>query len=186
MIAVSALVVWTFNIDVVFVMMKAYGVAPADVGYTPLSRWLTALILAGGSAGVYRILVALGYREVKAPEQVRPRPPKNKAWISVRTTRKIAVGPIHVRITELGAAMDGSPSTLAGIISTEGFWRTLWSIFFLDRSRFPPAGGYEVVPDKEYRLEVTAKNAAGVEISADINGVYAFADGAIIDFKATL
>lgn len=184
MIAVSALAVWTFNIDVVHTMLTQFGLGtPAP---TTLSRFLTALILAGGSAGVYRLLVALGYREERRPEEVRPKPKKEKAWIAVRTERDKAVGPIYVRITEVGPAAPNGPGQLAGVITTEGFWRTVWSVFFLDRTRFPPTGGYEVETAKQYRLEVTAADAEGQKLEAGINGVYSFADGAIIDFKTKL
>jgi len=186
MIVVSALVVWAFNVDVIDTMMAAYGIKPEDGGQGAVAFWLTALILAGGSAGVYRILVALGYRQPRTPEEAVEKPPKGKAWIAVRTERKAAVGPIEVRIRELGDATDKSPLPLAGTIGNGGFWRRVAAVFILDRTRFPPAGGYDVRPGKEYRIEVTGRNAAGEGISASMNDTYTFADGAIIDFVTTL
>ncbi|HMN85681.1 MAG TPA: hypothetical protein PKA74_06810 [Bauldia sp.] len=186
MIAVSALVVAAFDINVVDTLMKGYGVVPPAAEQSPIAFWLTALILAGGSAGVYRILVALGYRKPVTPEQVAPRPPKDRAWIAVRTERKAAVGPIEIHVKDLGEATDASPLPLAGMIGTEGFWRRVAGVFVLDRTRFPPAGGYEVRTGREYRIAVTGKDAAGAKLAADIDGVYTFAGGAIIDFTATL
>ena len=186
MIVVSALVVWAFNVDVIDTMMAAYGVKPEGGGQGAVAFWLTALILAGGSAGVYRILVALGYRQPKTAEEAVEKPAKGKAWIAVRTERKAAVGPIAVKIKEIGEATDASPLPLAGMIGNGGFWRRVAAVFVLARPRFPPAGGYAGRPGKENRIEVTAKNAAGEEIGAGLNGTYTFADGAIIDFVTTL
>jgi hypothetical protein len=185
MIIVSLFTVWTFNIDVVQTMLSQYGLVSSDEGNT-FSRVLTALILAGGSAGVYRILVALGYREERSAAEVRPKPKKDKAWISVKVLRRSAIGPVYVRIAE---AMPGSPmisSQLAGVVAPRGFWATLGSVFLLDRNRFPPAGGYEVETAKDYRIEVTGRDEAGAQVSSDIDGVYSFAPGAIIDFTARL
>jgi len=183
MIAVSALVVWSFDLDIVHTLLGVYGF-PSESG--TLSRLLTALILAGGSSGVYRVLVALGYREAKAPEEVRPTPKKTKAWISVKVTRKRAVGPIYVRIKDDGAITSASPANLAGVIVPEGFWRTVWSVFFLDRDRFPQAGGYELDVGRQYTLDVAATDSQGVGIPVDINGSYTFADGAVINLNVTL
>ncbi len=183
MIAVSALVVWSFNLDIVYTLLDVYGF-PSESG--TLSRLLTALILAGGSSGVYRVLVALGYREAKAPEEVRPTPKKAKAWISVRVTRKAAVGPIYVRIRDDGAITSTSPANLACVIAPEGFWRTVWSVFFLSHDRFPQAGGYELDIGRQYTLEVAATDSSGQTIPCGINGPYTFADGAIINFRISL
>ena len=114
------------------------------------------------------------------------KPKPNKAWISVRTIRRNAVGPIHVRITEEIPPPNPLPQQLAGVVATEGFWRTLSSVFLIDRSRFPQAGGYEVKAATPYRLEITGRDGIDQTINADVNVLYTFTDGAIIDFTATL
>jgi hypothetical protein len=48
---------------------------------------LTAAILAGGSAGVNTMLVALGFREVKTPATIAPRVPPDRAWIALHVER---------------------------------------------------------------------------------------------------
>ncbi|MCX5516728.1 hypothetical protein C3941_17790 [Kaistia algarum] len=185
MIAVSALAVWAFNIDVVQSMLGQYGLVSGEGG-GPLSHFLTALILAGGSAGVYRILVALGYRQAPSEAEIRPKPKKENAWISVKVQRRSAVGQVYVRVTEAGPVTDASPPQLAGIVAPRGFWAILGSVFLLDRNRFPLAGGYEVEVAKEYRIEVTGRDAAGAIVASDIDGTYRFAPGAILDFTARL
>ena len=183
MIAVSCAVVWQFHVDTVSQLLKLYGgTAPSDT----LSRLLTALILAGGSAGVNQVLVNLGYRQAKSPEELRPKPKANKAWISVVTSPRHADGPIYVRISQAGPITDTSPARLAGVIAPVGILATIRSVFLANRHRFPPSGGHEIEADRQYRIEVTARDAAGGLIASDINGLYTFADGAIIDFSTTL
>lgn len=186
MIAVSALVVWTFNIDVVQTMLVKFGFSGTNENAEPLSRFLTALILAGGSAGVYQVFVALGYRQPRKPEDVQPKPKKEKAWISVKVLRKTATGCVYVRITEAGPATQDSPPQLAGVVAPTGFWATVKSVFLLDPDRFPKAGGFEVDSSKQYQIDVSARDLDGGALQADINGIYAFAPGAIIDFRTTL
>lgn len=185
MIAVSALAVWAFNIDVVQTMLGQYGLVSGEGG-GPLSHFLTALILAGGSAGVYRILVALGYRQAPSEAEIRPKPKKDKAWISVKVLRRSAVGQVYVRVTEAGQVTELSPPQLAGIVSPRCFWAIIGSVFLLDRNRFPQAGGYELEVAKEYRIEVTGHDEAGAVVVSDIDGTYRFAPGAILDFTARL
>ncbi|MER9465369.1 hypothetical protein NKI82_05525 [Mesorhizobium sp. M0482] len=186
MIAVSALVVWTFNIDVVHTMLASYQLSDPSAGSDTLSRFLTALILAGGSSGVYQILVSLGYRQARTPEDIKPKPKNEKAWISVKVLRRSALGPVYVRISDAGAVTQDSPPQLAGVIAPTGFWSIVWSVFFLDRNRFPQAGGFEVDTAKQYKLDVSAKDSEGQVLEADINGLYTFGPGAIIDMRTTL
>jgi hypothetical protein len=182
MIVVSAAAVWAFKIDVLATMLKAFGLAVNEE--ETFSRAVTALILAGGSAGVYRILVALGYREEKKPEDVVARPPRNKAWVAIRAIRQQAVGPIEIRVQKRGAVDGNSPPALAGMIGSRRFWPRLRGVFLLDPSRFPPAGGYEVLPDFEYQILVTGMGKNGDPLAASvIDKTYTFAGSAIIDLE---
>ena len=184
-VAVSALVVWTFNIDVVWDLLKVYGGGTQNADAF-ISKLITAFILAGGSGGVYNILVALGYRNAKAAEAVQSKPPKNMAWVSVRVTRDKAVGPIVVKLAQSNAVTAASPLPIAGVIRPGSFWRSAWWVFFRDPSRFPPSGGQPVVPGFEYRLQVDAVDENKGKIACPIDGTYAFADGAIVDLEVTL
>ncbi len=186
MIAVSAMMVWTFRIDVVHTMLASYGLAEPATGGDVLSRSLTALILSGGSSGVYRLLVALGYRAARPVEEVHPKPKPDKAWISVRVVRAKAVGPVLVRLAEVDPVGPDTPPHLAGVIAQVGFWRRVRGVFLLDETRFPEAGGYEVDVDKQYRLEVSGRDATGASLASDIDGSYSFAPGALIDLVARL
>ena len=182
MIAVSALVVTAFNVNVVADLMMLYGKNNSGT----VSFWLTALILAVGSNGVYNILVALGYRDRRNSTPRTAQPPRNKAWVSVRAVRDQAIGDILVRLGQSSTPPATLPIPLAGVIAPRPFWRRLWSVFFVDRSRFPPTAGYEVESGRPYRLSVEARNAQRIPLPSNIDGDYVFADGAIVDLVVTL
>jgi hypothetical protein len=189
MIVVSAIAVHVFGIDVVRDMASKFQgtppeTAPLEIGSLPF--WITALILAGGSSGVYNILVALGYRQHVAEADIQKKPATGKAWISVRTIRGRAVGPINVHIHQKGPANAKSPLALAGIITTKS-WRRIWHVFFLDWSRIPRTStGREVDVGQEYEIRIEALDAEGKPIPSAIDGTYTFAERAIVDFEVTL
>lgn len=187
-IVLSAIVVSTFNLDqqVFGALLEAYGVDVGDTDHT-VALIVTTLILAGGSSGVNRILVSLGYRQPVANAPKVPKAPKGKAWVAIRVTRDEAAGPIEIHIQKKGPRTDQSPPELAGVIAPVGFWYRLWSVFFLDRSRYPPTAGHEVLPGHEYAILVEARKQGGEPIDCDLNDkTYCFADGAIIDFHVAM
>jgi len=190
-LAVSALAVGTFNITTVETLVGAYQYGPSNVPSLQvetggLAFWLTALILAGGSSGVYELLVKLGYRQPVSAEVVAPKPPKSKAWVAVKIDRKDAVGDIEIRLQELKPADVNSPTPLASIIQPTSTLATIWYVFFRDQNRFPQSGGHEVKVGYEYKLEVVGKDKDEEPLSALDGKTYTFADGAIIDFHVTL
>jgi len=71
----ALLVVEAFNLGPHARLFDAYN--PASGGARSAGSWftaiLTAMVLAGGSAGVNRILVALGFRTQVRPETVEPK-----------------------------------------------------------------------------------------------------------------
>lgn len=186
-IAVSALVVRTFQVDVFHKLLNSYGLNGLPEN-DPVSFWLTALILAGGSAGVYNLLVQLGYRNPREAAPEAPHVARDKAWISIRVIRQAAVGDIYVYIGDEKVAPPGSngPMPLAGVVGGQPFWNRLWSVFFLDNSRFPRTAGYVVNANKPYRIAVEAKDATGLPLNSKLDGTYTFAEGAIIDLVTTL
>jgi hypothetical protein len=191
MIAISLLIVNAFGIDVMASLIAAYKSppppgAPIDPDFISgfVSRFVTALILAGGSTGVNRIMVALGFRSNSREEEVAPRPPNNKAWVAVLVTRERAVSEAVVMIKEIGAADANSPSPIAGVV---GFKRAgLGSLIFRSTNRFPPNGGYTVSPNVVYSIRVEAEDAQGKTLSALDSQTYVFAPGAIVDFAVKL
>jgi hypothetical protein len=79
---------------------------------------LTAMIIAGGSAGVNRIFQSFGFRPTSAQEA--PPPPHladDQAWVSVTLLRDHAVGSADVLIK------DAVAGTISGISSKRRFLR---------------------------------------------------------------
>ena len=186
MIVVSLIVVIAFNLDVVASLVAAYtqvGDAPVAVDSRPVSKFITALILAGGSAGVYNIMYALGYRNDRREQEMAKTPTSGKAWVSVRVLRVAGARDVFVKIKRVGAPGDTSPAPIAGTIGGER--PSLGELLFRNPDRFPQNGGYTVEPGVVYNIAVTGKTADGDELQA-MGEDYVFADRAIVDFRVVL
>jgi hypothetical protein len=186
MVASSLLIVWSFGIDVMANLIAVYQsspgtpVKPASNAFT---LFITALILAGGSAGINRIMVALGFRTDRQ-EEIAPKPPANRAWISVRVNRKQATSEVFVKIREIGPVDAGSPSPIAGVVA---FKRpSLAGLLFPDVKRFPENGGYTLSSNVVYAISVESKDNEGADIKAMDGEKHVFAAGAIVDFFVTI
>jgi len=109
---VAYLFVETFNLDLMTSIVNSATNASLVPGLP--GQVLTALVLAGGSAGVNNLLVALGFRQKRTPETATPKPPPTQAWIAIRLDRNQAVGQVQVF---LGTPTAGNPRPpLVGII----------------------------------------------------------------------
>lgn len=191
MFTVSLLVVTQFKLDLLASLITAYhGTSAPKVDGNWLTRVLTAMIIAGGSAGVNRILVALGFRsqlpkvEQEKSELVR----RNLAYISVTVDSRV-LGNQNIIINALEVPCDGT-ATMLGAVYRQKRAR-LRGLLFGEPGRFPRSGGYALDASHCYRLSVTI---VGVNVNrlVDMNGVainqpanapvYRFAPGAIVDF----
>lgn len=184
MIVVSVIVVNGFNLDIVSSLLEAYQSSPQPSG--PLSQFITALVLAGGSAGVYNIMRTLGYRSEKPESEVSPKPPADKAWVAIRIKRENAVGDVRVKIRETTdkAADPNAPAPIAGTITFRR--QSLGDLLIRRTDRFPQNGGYVLKPDIVYAIAVEGKDASGSPVQALDGEEYVFAPGAIVDFNITL
>jgi hypothetical protein len=114
MIVISFIVVYVFNFDAIASLIAAFKLPEQlPAGMTKdatlaklvaeetgaVSKFITSLILAGGSAGIYNLMVALGFRSPREAE-VDPKPPVGQAWVAVRVKRVNAVGPVNVVVAE--------------------------------------------------------------------------------------
>jgi len=189
MIVFSFAVVYTFGLDVLANLIAAYKspaggppVNPADVtGF--ISKFITAMILAGGSAGVNRVMNALGIRNDRKAEDVNPKPPSRKAWIAVRISGQATQAKnIQVRIREIPAdqVQNPPPDPIAGVIGLKR--AQLSGLLFRDVNRFPENGGYTVTSGAVYQITVVAQDANDAPLRA-LGQKYAFAEGAIVDFE---
>lgn len=153
MFAISLLVVRQFGFDPLAQVFNAYqGGAPQDKGDW-LTSILSAMILAGGSVGVNRIMASLGIRSpFPKIEQERARLSEQEAYLSVTVCTKDGAKQFAVNMAE-SANDPGTPQVL-GIIggNREGRLRNL---FFPTSLRIPRSGGMRVAVDKSYRISVT-------------------------------
>lgn len=188
MVVVSLIVVNVFEIDILASLVSAYKAEPIHSG--ALSKFITALILSGGSAGVYNLMHALGYRNDSRTAQMAARPPKDKAWVSVRVKRVEAVGAVQVTVRALGLASTyaggASPSPIAGTVSFNR--RPVVELFLRSSSRFPQSGGHELAPDTVYQIDVEGIKPDGTVIRKPVvlGSLVVLAPGAIADFAVDL
>jgi hypothetical protein len=183
MVVVSLVIVNIFELDILADLIRAYTKKSAAPEMQPVSTFVTALILAGGSAGVYNILVALGYREKR--EEVAPKPSQNEAWIAIRVKKQNAVGEIQVLVEPVNPLPAGpNPPAIAGTI---GFRRPgLFELLLRNANRFPQNGGYVVQPNVPYLIEVEGRDANGTPLKRLGGRSYVFAPRAIVDFDVTM
>ncbi len=190
--AVAMLVVRSFSYDAVTALMDAVqGKTTASPAGT-LGEVVTAAILAGGSAGVNTMLVALGFREVKTPATIAPKVSPQHAWIAIRVIRKQSSGEVRVQIgkPDPTAPDDLSKLPLAGVIAEAGSGSVsaLTRFFLREKGRFPGYGGHEVPALEPCQIVLSAKaaTATGDLTVVPIPKGFIPAPGAIIDLTATL
>jgi hypothetical protein len=86
---VSVFVAYTFvrtlDLDVVAKLVNVVWLS--NYSSSGLSKFISALILAGGSATVNTLMVTLGFRAVRTSESIQRRPPANEAWLAVMVSK---------------------------------------------------------------------------------------------------
>lgn len=180
-LGVALLFVWTFHLDITTALVNAV----QDTTFAPgvEGKILTAMIIAGGSSGVNNMLQALGFRQVRTPENVTPKPPPNKAFISVRAIAPKAgqpavEGPLSVYFGEQGA----TPAQLLGVIAGRS-QKNAFSWMVADRGRLPNYGGH-TVDDFTKVYTLTVKTADG-KTDVYTTPPFRLAAGSMIDFAFT-
>jgi hypothetical protein len=168
------LFVQSFSLDLMTAIVNAATAGTYEQSVT--GKVLTALVLAGGSAGVNNLLVSLGYRQKRTPETVAPKPPSDQAWIAVRMNRVLAVGPVEVFIGVRPAA--GVPPPLVGVL--RGTSKPGIRYFFSDPGRFPGYGGHQVPANAAISIELVGVGANSAVLRKSW-GPFTVAGGAIID-----
>jgi hypothetical protein len=166
-----------FDLDVTTTLMNVYTGSSFPINFP--GKFITALVLAGGSSGVNNLMVALGFRAVKAQEEA-PKPPPHEAWISVRLLRDKAKGPVAVLVGE-----SGKPA-VAGTIAGRSSSSRLLQFFLRDQGRLPPSGGFPVELNKPYEVQLEGIDQKGAKISSEKWGPYSLAAGALVDLEITL
>ena len=181
----ALLFVWSFDMDIVTDLVNVYSQRATPFQHGFEGYVITALILAGGSAAVNNIFVALGFRSVVTHADIAPKPPRTEGWISVTLLRKHATGPVDVLIGAPPVA-PATRSPIAGTI-TGGTRLTMFVRLFLrDASRFPMSGGFAVPAGSLCQVQLRGIDANGQPFESRVWGPDVIAPGAIIDLELTV
>lgn len=189
MIAAGYLVVTKFNYDIFQILVSKVG---GSGGSDIVSQALSALILAGGSAGVYELFKILGIQSPTEPLEAARLPPENKAWVSVKAIRDQAQGDIFIHFEDVTATVpaQGMPP-LAGVIgSKRTVMDRLRGLFLADPLRLPTYGGKTVDSvNAVYKITAIARvlgSSPDEPPKEKIIYTGRFANRAIIDFTVTI
>ena len=171
----------SFDLDLVEKLGAAFGAGNAN-----LNDWfdasISALLLAGGGAGVRNLMVSLGLAMPTAELERPPKPPGNRAWLSVRDARTARDLPLTIWLSAADSAgVQGKPFIIGTIGAKNRMRMGLARMFLIDRSRFPVVAGYAVDVGNTYDIYVEQGTAApeGDPQWRD----YAFGEGAIVDLS---
>jgi hypothetical protein len=178
---VSLIVVFTWKLDIMTGLAKLISAQVPELDWT--GKILTAMVLAGGSAAINNLMVTLGFRQVRTPENSTPKPPLDKGWISVSILRKDQItGPVTVRI---GVA-DGH-GNVPVVASLNASTNPVVRYFLRDRGRFPGSGGFAVQKGEVVSVKVSAKDS--IDTNPEVKyewGPEIMGEGAIIDLTFTM
>lgn len=179
----AILVVNMLGMDVVAALANTLSEPTATkLPVTTTGQIITAMVIAGGSAGVNTMLVALGFRSVRTPETTQPKVPPNMAWLAVRALEGKSRGDLLVFLT----SPPGGTGALLGVIKGRSKPDSIRSWFVSDRGRIPSYGGHTVAPGQSYVLEVRGKDENGIPLPPMTLGPLEFAKGAIVDIDVKL
>ena len=163
-----------------------------------VSRFISALVLAGGSATVNTLMVSLGFRSVRTAESVQRKPLPTDAWLAVMvsgaTARRAEIRLLNTAAEAaapaVGAAGGAAPPVPYELVHRlNRLWpEWAWRLPFVrNPGRFPGWGGYVLAPGTEYILSIQGLDTQGNEVGQPTRvGPFKPARGAIIDIQAVL
>lgn len=178
----AILVVNMLGMDVVAALANTLSEPSATkLPVTTTGQVITAMVIAGGSAGVNTMLIALGFRSVRTPA-TEPKPPPDKAWLALRALDGRSRGDLFVYLT----SPPGGANALLGVIKGRSKPASILSWFLSDRGRLPSYGGHTVQPGHDYVIQVRGTDENGVPLPPATYGPLQFARGAVIDIDVKL
>lgn len=186
-------VVRTFDLDLMEQLVRTYNPSAAAAADrdTGLTSVLSAMILAGGSVGVNRIMVALGFRSQIRPDADVPKLNETEAFVSIRVQGSSATTPYRVNMETVDSPPADTPTAL-GFVGSLNVRRRFTELLFPVRGRIPPSGGMRLSTAKAYRVSVTDLSTgkhydtAGREIASPADSqLFRLAPRAIVDFTIT-
>lgn len=174
----AAAIVHEFGLDVVATLITAYGGDQTGIGLA--SKLVTALVLAGGSSGINRILQRLGVRtSLDTKEDVAP--PPTQAFLAVVPMPKSTSKDI-ASVTVVGIDAGGASHSL-GTVPGGSIGRDPkgWRAWFLqEKGRFPAEGGFALTPG-QWSVRLDAVDSAGTVSSSAVWGPYQLDAGTKVD-----
>lgn len=191
MLGAAWLVVSQFKFDLMAQLFDAYYPRSSGAANSFGTSFLTAMILAGGSVGVNRILTTLGFRSpVKDGEEV-PKVDDKFAWVAIEVEPSVRGQRVIVAVTE---AVPDTGTTIETAVGIAGNPRpTLRSIFRGSNYRVPMSGGLQVQTAKFYTITVRDLDSGkeydvtGAELTDSKRPtVFRFGPRAVLDFRVRL
>ncbi|MGV8986164.1 MAG: hypothetical protein ACOH2H_07770 [Cypionkella sp.] len=180
--AVGLAIVVTYHYDIFNLIMESVQPGSASSQGSWLTYAVSALMIAGGSAGINTLFLRLGIRSPIADEPTRPPLSMTEAWFSVKITRATAVGPVQIAIEEVA----GPPVLpLVGSLQERTLGQRLREAFGADTMRFPNYGGWTMKVGQNYRITAiaTVQAASGLEAKSKVIYEGGFAPRAIVDLQ---
>jgi hypothetical protein len=161
---VAFVLVNAFDVDIVKELINALRNATFESGFW--TKFLSALVLAGGSAGVNSMMVALGFRAVRTAETVTGKPPATKAWLAVKVSWSSATSVTHALNVYIkrGTGNYGLLATLQDV--PEDGQKKFW-VIDADPARFPQYGGFVLEPGLEFQVWLLAVDKEGKAVLDD-------------------
>ncbi|RWE78114.1 hypothetical protein [Mesorhizobium sp.] len=149
-----------FHQDFVGSLFDAYlGATKSNAQHTTWgTQFLTALVLAGGSASVNQLLIALNMREVKTAESVSEKAPPDRAWVAIKVSGIVKGDAILVIDAGNGETPSSDAEHVVGVMPAAGVKERLLKYFWRDRYRVPMSRGFVVDPTKEYAFVIQRSN----------------------------
>jgi len=192
----ALIIVRSFDLDLVAQLFRAYspeGNAAIGQG-TMFTSAITAMVLAGGSVGVNRVFVALGFRSQVRPEELVPELEPTEAYVAIRVQERGARSlQCRVNMDVVEPIPPDTPRTLGFVGDSAALGARLKELLFPVRTRIPPSGGMRVSTSKAYRISVTDLEGGkhydtmGRLINKPSDSqLFAFAPKAIVDFTIRL
>lgn len=183
-------VVRNFDLDLMAQLFQAYNPtarAATDLGW--FTSAITAMVLAGGSVGVNRVMVALGFRSQIRPDAVEPELEPTEAYVAVRVLGAGSDALYRVNMDVIDPIPPDTPTSLGFVGGPSNLRARFVDLLFPVRSRIPRSGGLRVSTKKAYRVSVTDLtdgrhyDTLGKPIETPQKSqVFAFAPKAIVDF----
>lgn len=178
-------IVHQFKLDIVGELIEAYSSSPV-ISAGIVSKLVTALVLAGGSGGINRIMQRLGIRsDLNLKEEAAP--PPTHAFVSVVPSLSPVKGTTYTGLTIVGIDSTGAINSL-GTVPVDKVGkdpRGILAWFLQEKGRFPPDGGFPMTPG-QWSLRLDAIDSTGAVKSSPVWGPYQLAAGVRVDLTMKL